>query len=178
MALVSASVAPAEHLDYDLLREALALLPPDLSFPLDGSHVVVIEDYAQFAKAHPELGARSDLQARGKRLYAFTIGQCWPIYFNFEGHHILTTAYARPRGHWVAYLIAAVLVHEAVHARGDARESAALLEELMLDRSFQRKGKLPAQVATDKLAEQYLSAIEQERSRTSEPSGPVRSAKR
>src|SRR6266478_2036385 len=35
-------------------------------------------------------------------------------------------AYARPQGHWVAYFIAAVLVHEAVHARGDGRESPAL----------------------------------------------------
>jgi len=87
-------------------------------------------------------------------------------------------AYARPQGHWVAYFIAAVLVHEAVHARGDGRESPALLEELLLDRCFKRIGKLPAAVDTAKLAEYYLKAVEDERRQTSGLSEPERRAKR
>jgi hypothetical protein len=178
IALLWASVAAAANLDDRLLSDALALLPPQWSFPFDSGHLVVIEDYGEFIKAHAELGARSDLQEQGKQLYAFTISQSWPIYFNFDGHHSLTEAYARPEAHWVAYFIAAVLVHEAVHARGDARESIALLEELMLDRGFKRIGKLPALVDTDKLAEHYLNAVEEERGRTSGSSEPVRRAKR
>ena len=165
IALLWAPAGAAASLDDRLLSDALGLLPPLWSFPFDSGHLVVIEDYGEFSKAHPELGTRSDLQDRGRPLYAFTIGQSWPIYVNFEGHHILTKAYARPDGHWVAYFIAGVLVHEAVHARGDARESTALLEELILDRGFKRIGKLPAAVDTAKLAEQYLSAVEEERGR-------------
>jgi hypothetical protein len=160
-----------------LLRDALAQLPSQFSIPFDSGHLVVIEDYGEFIKAHAELGERPDLQEQGRRLYAFTVSQSWPIYINFEGHHILTAAYARPQGHWVAYFIAAVLVHEAVHARGDGRESAALLEELLLDRAFKRIGKLPAAVNTAKLAEYYLNAMEEERRRAAGSSEPVRRAK-
>jgi len=168
--LIGACTATAANLDNDLLAEALALLPPQWKFPFDPGHLVVIEDYGRFIGGHPELAARPDLQEQGKQLYAFTISQSWPIYFNFAGHHSLTGAYARPGGHYIAYVIAAVLVHEAVHARGEARESAALLEELLLDRSFQRAGKLPAQVRVIELTEQYLSALEDERSRLSSQS--------
>jgi hypothetical protein len=178
IALLWAPVSAAANLDDRLLSDALALLPPQLSIPFDSGHLVVIEDYGEFIKAHAELGARPDLQEQGRRLYAFTISQSWPIYVNFEGHHILTKAYARPQGHWVAYFIAAVLVHEAVHARGDGRESPALLEELLLDRCFKRIGKLPAAVDTAKLAEYYLKAVEDERRRTSGLSEPERRAKR
>jgi hypothetical protein len=61
------------------------------------------------------------------------------------------------------YVLAGMLVHEQVHIRGDARESSALLEELLVDRRFGREGKLTAAVDLNALADQYLSALESER---------------
>jgi hypothetical protein len=162
--LMCTFVAVPHDLNHNLLRQGLKLLPNESSFPFDSSHLVVIENYADFIKAHPELQARPDLQQGGKELYAFTISQSWPIYFNFDGHEILTEAYSRAGGQWVAYLVAAVLTHEAVHARGDPRESAALSEELKLDRFFYSQKKLPLNFDLAALAEQYRAALEEERS--------------
>ena len=176
MLLICTSVAVAQNRNHDLLRQGLKLIPSHSSFPFDSGHLVVIEHYTDFIKAHPELQARPDLQQSGKQLYAFTISQSWPIYFNFEGHEILTEAYSRPGGEWVAYLVAAVLTHEAVHARGDSRESAALSEELKLDRLFYSQKKLPLHFDMAALMEQYRAALEEER-RVINPSSDIGSSK-
>jgi hypothetical protein len=76
----------------------------------------------------------------------------------------------------VAYFVAAVLAHEAVNAKGDARESAALSEELKLDRFFYSQNKLPTRFDFASLTEQYQTALEQEGG-VSSPSTNIASAK-
>ena len=163
VAALSASCAAAQEAERRLLQDAVALLPPEWSFPLDARHLVVIHDYRQFSRSLPELALHEDLRETGQHKFGFVLNLSWPIYLNLDGYEHLVARYDRPDGKWVACLIASVLVHEQVHARGDGRESGALLEELLMDRRFARQGRLPPDTNLPLLAEQYLLALEAER---------------
>lgn len=163
LAVLSASGAFAQDAEQRLLRDALHLLPPQWSFPLDSAHLVVIQDYGKFSESRPEFVLRPDLRESARHKFGFVLAGSWPIYLNLDGYNHLIAQYKEPGGQWVACLIASTFVHEQVHARGDMRESSALLEELLIDRRFQRQGMLPADTNLPELAEQYLKALESER---------------
>ena len=163
VATLSASCALAQEAEKRLLRDALALLPPELSFPLDSRHLVVIHDYERFSRGSPELRERPDLREAGRHKFGFVLNLSWPIYLNFDGYEHLISRYENPEDKWIASLVASVLVHEQVHAKGDGRESSALLEELLIDRRFARQRRLPRDANLRALAEQYLTALETER---------------
>jgi hypothetical protein len=122
---------------------------------------MVIDDYAAFLKAHPEIETNPELREKGRHAFAFTISASWPIYINLDDHRSLLDAYAaEPR---VAAVIAGVLTHEYRHATGVTSEAEALQAELEAGRHFRSQGLLPASFDLEGLERQYNNARVQER---------------
>ena len=146
-----------------VLDRSVRALPPEWSFPNDSAHIVLIRNYGEFLASHPKIRDWPEFRTRGAEAIAFSIPGSWPIFINIDGHKPFFDVAGKPGGDWVVLILAGMLVHEQVHVRGDARESSALLEELLMDRRFRLEGRLPATVNLCELADQYLSALEAER---------------
>jgi len=163
LALIPTSVGAQGDFYEQALNAAVRALPPEWAFPEDSAHIVLIRDYGAFLRTHPRIRDWPEFRRRGADAVAFSIPGSWPIFVNLDGHKPFFDAYGRPGGGWVVFILAGMLVHEQVHVRGDARESSALLEELLIDRRLRREGKLTSSVNLCELADQYLDALEAER---------------
>ena len=154
-----------------LIHAAWKVLPPELSFPCDPAHLVVIRDFESFLADHPDLAANALLRERARHAFAFTITPAWPIYVNLGPHQASADAFNRSQP-WVAFAIAAVLAHERVHATGNLSEAAGLLAEFQLDQRFQSQRNLPPAFDLHQLEQQYRAALAQETTRPAEPPKP------
>lgn len=52
-----------------LVDAAWKELPPDQYFPCDGSHLILIQNFGDFLKAHPNLYAIADMRERARRAF-------------------------------------------------------------------------------------------------------------
>jgi len=161
--LASTLLVAQDDFYQQVLNRALRALPPEWSFPDDDAHIILIRNYEDFLTSHPKIRDWPEFRKRGAESVAFSIPGSWPIFVNLDHHKPFFDVCAKPGGDWVIFVLAGMLVHEQVHVRGDARESSALLEELLMDRRFRREGRLPASVNLCELADQYLSALDSER---------------
>jgi hypothetical protein len=125
-----------------LLAAAWKALPLEQRFPCDPEHLAIVEDYAAFLEGHPDVAADPVLREKGRHAIAFVVSMSWPIYINLDSHRQMVEAYRS--NSWMAFAVAAMLVHERVHATGEASEAAGLRAELSLDQRFRKAGKLPA----------------------------------
>jgi hypothetical protein len=153
----------AQDIYQQVINRAIRAVPAEWSFPNDDAHIIMIRDYQAFLVSHPAIRERYEFRKLGTEDIAFSVRGSWPIFVNIDRHKAFLDACNRQGGEAVLYVLAGMLVHEQVHIRGDARESSALLEELLVDRRFGREGKLTAAVDLNALADQYLSALESER---------------
>ncbi len=154
-----------------VIRAAWRELSPEQRFPCDADHLVVIQDFAGFLKAHPDLAAHADLREKARHAFAFSISAAWPIYINLDSHQPFVDAYTHSSP-WIAFAVAGVLVHEKVHVMGNPNESPALLAEFEVDKRFQNEGKLPAAFDLHVLERQYREALDYEQKSTAaKPTG-------
>ena len=139
-----------------VIQAAWKQLPAEHRFPCDAEHVVVIRDLATFLKDHPFIAGDGILRDRALHAFAFCLTPKWPIYINLDSHPVFEKSFAQSP--WVALVVAGVLVHESVHANGDARESSALLAEYRLARRYRDEGRLPISFDLAGLEGQYEEA--------------------
>ena len=145
-----------------LITAAWHVLASDQRFPCDAGHLVLIEKFTDFLRAHPAITATAKLREKARQAFAFSIDSTWPIYINLDSHEAIVEAYMGSQ-RWVAFAIAGVLVHERVHAMGNPSEAAALLAEFQTDKRFRNENKLPPTFDLQAVARQYRDAIAEEK---------------
>ncbi len=146
--------------DVPVIQAAWKQLPKERRFPCDAEHLVVIRNLALFLKDHPNIAADGYLRERAVHAFAFCLTPKWPIYINLDTHPVFENSFAQSP--WIALVVAGVLVHESVHANGDARESSALLEEYRTAKAYQTQGRLPESFDVMGLEKQYREALAKE----------------